>query len=131
MAHWTDKYVGMPYAEDFDCVHLLVLVQHEVFKRELDVTVERESHVILKAKQLEQHKLHYLDPILWDDAVDGDVVLMKGRGRLNHTGILAVIHGIRYVLHNVNNLGHVILTRIHDLDRIGLELEGYYRCKTE
>ena len=119
----------MPYAEDFDCVHLLVLVQNEVFKRDVDIPIERESHIILKAKQIEQNKLHYLDPIDGEEAVDGDVVLMRGRGRLNHTGVLAVIHGIRYVLHNVNNLGHVILTRIRDLDRIGLELEGYYRCK--
>lgn len=130
MAHWTDGYIGREYVEGhYDCAHLLVDVQHNVFNRKVDIPVERAEHIFLTARKIDEHREHYLEPIAEEQAQDGDVVLMVCRGRLSHIGVLAVIDGIKYVLHNLKSSGNVALHRIRDLDRYALRLDGFYRCK--
>lgn len=129
MAHWTDEFVGKPYKEGvYDCAHLLVDVQQNVFHRNVDIPVERDETIYALSRQIDQHKPHYAVPISEEEAQEGDVVLMLCRGRLNHIGVLAVIRGIKYVLHNVKSTGNVTLHKIKDLHRYALEVEGYYRC---
>ena len=129
MAHWTDEYVGKPYQEGvYDCAHLLVDVQQNVFNRNVDFPVERDETVYQLSRQIDENKPNYAVPISEEEAQEGDAVLMLCRGRLNHIGVLAVINGVKYVLHNVKSTGNVTLHRIKDLERYSLSVEGYYRC---
>lgn len=128
--HWAHQYIGREYIEGvYDCAALLEDVQQNVFHRNVEFPKERKSHVILSAKTIDEHKDTYLEPVSAEEAKDGDVVLMVSRGRLSHIGVLAVIDGMRYVLHNLKSSGNVALHRIRDLDKYALILEGFYRAK--
>ena len=128
--HWSANYIGKPYVEnEYDCAHMLEDVQTNVFHRNVDIPVERAKNVILTMKKIDEHRETYLTPISEEEAVDGDVVLMVCRGRLSHIGVLCVVDGIRYVLHNLKTSGNVALHKIRDLDRIALRLDGFYRCR--
>lgn len=130
--HWSAQFVGRPYVEgSYDCAALLEDVQQNIFHRNVDFPKERKSHVILSAKTIDEHKDAYLEPIPAEEAQEGDVVLMVSRGRLSHIGVLAVIDGIRYVLHNLKSSGNVALHRVRDLDKYALTLEGFYRAKVK
>lgn len=128
MTHWTETYIGRPYSDDYNCAHLLVDVQRNVFNRNVNIPIESESQVFLLSKQIDDKKKTYLTPIEATEIQDGDVVLMKSRGRLNHIGILAVINGMKFVLHNVKSTGNVTLHRLKDLEKYALSVEGFYRC---
>ena len=130
--HWAHQYVGREYIDGvYDCAALVEGVQRDEFHRNVEFPKERKSHVILSAKTIDEHKDAHLEPISAEEAKDGDVVLMVCRGRLSHIGVLAVIDGIRYVLHNLKSSGNVALHRIRDLDKYALTLEGFYRAKAK
>lgn len=128
MAHWSEKYVGMDYVHDeFDCVHLLQLVQQNEFERTIDIPVERDNNVFALSSQIDFHKAEYLETVKQHEATEGDVVLMLAKGRLNHTGVLCKINNTNYVLHNLRNIRAVALHRVRELEKYGLKLEGIYR----
>lgn len=128
--HWSSQYIGRPYVDGtYDCAHLLADVQQNVFHRRVEFPIERADHIFLTARKIDEHKTHYLEPITEEEAQDGDVVLMVCLGRLSHIGVLAVIDGVRYVLHNLKSSGNVALHRIRDLERYALKLEGFYKCR--
>lgn len=130
MTHWTDAYIGKPYQEGtYDCAHLLVDVQVNVFHRRVNIPVERAQHIFLTARKIDEHRETYLEPITEEESQEGDVILMVSRGRLSHIGVLAVIDGIKYVLHNLKSSGNVALHKLRDLDKYALTLNGFYRCK--
>jgi len=131
MAHWTDKYIGRPYSSDYDCAHLLVDVNRETFHRNVDIPVERTDHIFKLSAQIDENKTHFLEPVEESEAKDGDAILMICLGRLNHIGILAIINGVKYVLHNVKSTGNVTLHRLKDLERYNLQIEGFYRVKEQ
>ena len=131
MAHWTDNYVGLPYVIDqFDCVHLVTRVQNEVFGKDIKINIDRAPHVFLLSKQIEEHMDTYYEPIPIEQAQDGDLVLLKCKGRLNHTGVYANVDGVPYVLHNLRNLGSVVLHRIRELEKFGMVFDSVYRIKS-
>lgn len=128
--HWSSKYVGKPYVDGhYDCAHMLVDVQVNEFHRNVNIPVERANNTILTMRKIDEHRDTYLEPISETEAQDGDVVLMECRGRLSHIGVLCVIDGIRYVLHNLKSSGNVTLHNLRHLDRIALRLDGFYRCR--
>lgn len=131
MAHWTDKYVGLPYVpNEFDCAHLVVKVQNEQFNQNISMPIEREGHVFLLSKQIDEHLHEYYEEKPKEQAQEGDMVLMRCRGRLNHIGIYVVVNGVPYVLHNIKNLGSVALHRIRELDKYGVVFDSVYALKT-
>lgn len=132
MAHWSDGYVGLPYiADTFDCVHLVVRVQNEVFGKQITIPVQREEHVFKLSKQIEEHMETFYEEVPKEDAQDGDLVLMKCAGRLNHTGVYTVVGGVPYVLHNLRNLGSVAMHRLRDIEKYGIVFDSVYRVKED
>lgn len=130
MGHWTDQYVGLPYINDeFDCVHLATKVQNEVFGKSIQIPVAREEHIFKLSKQIEEHMNTYYEEVPKEEAQDGDLILMKCKGRLNHTGVYCVIDGVPYVLHNLRSIGSVALHRIRELDKHGMIYDSVYRVK--
>lgn len=124
MAHWSDAYLGLPYAEA-DCAALATRVRLEVFGVPLPAAQAeiRAASPLGRARQVQQA----LDGHRVEQPEEGDLVLMHCRGRPSHVGVLARIGGIDHVLHAMKNHGSTCLHRLRDLRRIGLDVEGYYR----
>lgn len=126
--HWTDDFVGKPYIPDqYDCVHLVVDVQKQVYGKDIEIPVEREEHVFLLSKQIDQHLETFYEQV--EVPQEGDMVLMKCKGRLNHTGVYVVINGVAYVLHNLRSIMSVALHKVRELEKYGVVVDSYYRVK--
>lgn len=124
MAHWSQKYVGIPYSEA-DCAELAVRVQAEVFNRNIALPTERAEGLRQLSCQITELQEDFAAPTY--SPADGDAVLMIGRGRINHIGIYCVIEGVPFVLHAMRNAGATCLHKLRDLKNVGLELEGFYQ----
>jgi len=124
MAHWSDRYLGLPYAEA-DCAELAARVQREVFGREIGLPSERDGGPFALSDRIAQHRGDYAEQV--SRPRDGDAVLMRARGRLNHIGVYCDIGGEGWVLHALRNAAQACRHRVTDLPRHQLELEGYYR----
>jgi len=124
--HWAETFVGIPYAEN-DCAQFAARVQREVFGKHITLPSQRAAGYRGQSAQLVNLRDDYATPT--DDPIDGDAVLMVGRGYLNHIGVFARIDSEPWVLHAMRNAGHVVLHRVRDLPRYGLTLEGYYRWR--
>jgi hypothetical protein len=131
MVDWVDRYVGLPYVDGvFDCTHLVGKVQEEVFERQIPLPTEREPTTFGLSAQVDRHKENYFVRLNEDEVEDGDVVIMKCKGRLNHIGVYFKKGETKYVLHNLKNVGAVVAHRLRDLDRVNIQLEGFYRFRS-
>lgn len=126
MAHWCEKFVGMPYIEEeFDCAHFVEQVMREQFGRELDLPKEHATDYRAQQRQIAGAKADYIEAT--DTPREGDCVLIISRGRTEHIGVYCVINGLAYVLHNHRAAGRVCLHRIINLPAQGMAVENYYR----
>ncbi len=64
-----------------------------------------------------------------EDPIEGDGVLMIGRGRTNHIGIVCFINKQLYILHAMRNAKITVLHQLIELKHSGLIVEGYYKWK--
>jgi len=126
MGHWCEQYVGLPYVEgDRDCASLTEQVQREQFGRQLCLPTARANNYRGWSRQIAQCRDDFVQQT--DDPVDGDLVLMFGRGHLNHLGTLLIIESEFYVLHAQRSAGQVCLHRLSRLEALtGLKVEGFY-----
>lgn len=126
-SHWSAKYIGLPYVMA-DCAQLCVKVQREIFNREIKLPVARATGSFGLSQQIEKLQDNYAQLI--NNPVEGDAVLMRGKGRLNHIGTLCIINNRHWVLHAAKNSGATVLHDINVLNNLGLEISGYYRWLT-
>jgi cell wall-associated NlpC family hydrolase len=130
MAHWSEPYVGLPYVRGAaDCARLVCQVRTEVFGGTVpdEVEAERALSAYGRFQQMAQGVENYGYPV--SAPREGDVVLMRSRARPSHVGVYCVVDGEPAVLHALEKPGQVILTRLRDLPRVCLSVEGYYRWK--
>jgi hypothetical protein len=122
MAHWTERYLGIPHAE-LDCGQFVELVLREQFGR--DVRFPRRQHDDLEHRSslIVEHAAEFAAPI--DAPIDGCGVLMWSRGRRAHIGVYVVIAGIAYILHSDQPTGGSVLSPLHRLPA-WYRIEGYY-----
>ncbi len=126
MAHWSERYVGLPYEEGtFDCAHLVEKVLLEQFGRELHLPKEHESHYRAQQRQIEAAKASYAEPAAAPR--EGDGVILVSRGHAEHLGVYCEVGGEPCVLHNSRRFGSVVCFRVRELGRHLLAVEGYYR----
>lgn len=134
MAHWSDKYVdGRPYVSgQFDCADLAKLVQKEIFGREVELPADRDyigktggDKARAMAAQVAREKDQYA--VKTDSPVDGDPVLLIGRGQGSHIGVLCLIGCERYVLHATSSYNQPVRTLLRNLVQHGLAVEGFYK----
>lgn len=132
--HWSTAYVGRPYVEGvFDCGDLARAVQLEVFGRTIKIPADRdhlvETGVVAKframSEQLAAEMPKCVQPVV--SPQDGDGVLLKSRGYLQHIGIYCLVDGEPCVLHASDASRQVVRTRVRELAIRGLVVEGYYR----
>lgn len=130
MPHWSEKYIGQPYApHSADCARLLSKVRHEQFNLPVpnDIEVERAASRLGRVGQMEDLVSEF--GAKTDSPVEGDAVLMVCRGRPSHIGVYCIVDGEPAVLHAMENAGSVVLHKIRELNRVFLTIEGYYAWK--
>lgn len=135
----AEMYVGRTCLPGrFDCVHLAVLVQEEVFGRKVG-RLTRERHPVSPVAQ------HLLIEACRDTLADqveepdtGDVVLFKHAAHVRGTDLVDVWHvgtlfldglGQPWVLHTHDGCRSAVLEPQYSCKARGLRLDGYYRWK--
>lgn len=121
----VDRYTGIPYCEDtMDCADLVVLVQRELFGREVRLPNNRPRGA---RGQLQVGELSKPYGERTDSPVDGDLVLMRDRGRTGHVGIYFWLAHEGWVLHTNETNACSVLHRVRELPEWGASIEGFYR----
>ena len=127
--HWTETYIGRPYASDTaDCGRLYYNVSREVFGYQPppESDMERAASRLGRAAQMIDAVRLYGIPV--EEPQEGDAVLMWCLGRPSHIGVYCVI-GEPCVLHAMENAGQVCLHPLRALPRLQFRVEWYYRWK--
>ncbi|WP_159913015.1 hypothetical protein [Pantoea sp. 18069] len=128
----VDRFIGIPYdARHMDCADLALLVQRELFGREVLLPGKR-PRPLRPAEQdaaIAAYSVQLADPVI--NPMDGDAVLMReiGAAQAGHIGTYFFLNFTPYVLHTTALLGASVLHRMQDLSATGLTLEGFYRWK--
>ena len=130
MKHWSEKYIGQPYAINTDdCARLLSRVRVEEFGLPVpsDIDIKRKSSRLGRVGQMSDLVDEYGEKT--NSPQEGDAVLMMCRGRPSHIGVYCIVNNEPCVLHAMENAGMVVLHRIRELNRVFLTVEGYYAWK--
>lgn len=137
----AEAMVGLRYVPGrFDCAHLAVAVQQQVFGRDvaaLKLAVGRRNPAQRPAQaaklQAARDALARRVPV--NEARSGDLVLFvdpaaEGEAVQWHVGTLIRELSEQWVLHTHAGLGSSVLERLPDCCRRGLRLEGFYRLRS-
>ncbi|MBH2008266.1 MAG: peptidoglycan endopeptidase [Xanthomonadaceae bacterium] len=128
-----DRFVGIPYCpRRMDCADLAMLVQRELFGREVVIAGRRPRP--LNAGDQDAAIAAYCDQLAEPIAQpqDGDIVLMRegGQSMAGHVGTYFFLNYAPCVLHTAAWMqGGSSLHRLQDLGGFGLTVMGYYRWK--
>lgn len=128
-----DRYLGLAYCpRHMDCADLAMLVQRELFGREVRLPGRRARPLDSQAQALEIAAMgeQLADPVA--EPQTGDAVLMReiGAERAGHIGTYFFINHTPYVLHTAAWMqAGSALHRCQDLSGYGLTVEGYHRWK--
>jgi len=123
----VERFVGLPYnADDFDCADLVMLVQRELFGREV-VVPGRRPRGMQGAAELGELSKPFAKPREGPPS-DGDLVLMIEvlQKRPGHAGVFFFLAHEAWVLHANEKNGCAVLHRVRDLPDFGLRIEGFY-----
>lgn len=129
----TDRFIGIPYCpRRMDCADLVMLLQRELFGREVVFAGKRPRP--LDAEAQDAALASYCDELAYAVGApqDGDAVLMRegGKTMAGHVGTYFFLNHTPYVLHTAAWMqGGSSLHKIKDLPGIGLTVMGYYRWK--
>lgn len=130
----AQTYVGLPYIDgQFDCAHLCLKVQAEVFGRDVPLPAHLVDHAqgrMGQGAQIRAARDELATPI--DKPVHGCAVLMVGPsefGELWHIGVVFDHNGHWWVLHNSRPMGGVALNSLRDFAWRGQRIEGFYQWK--
>lgn len=121
-----EKFTLIPYDEQtFDCADLVMLVQRELFGRQVQLPGQRPRGAAGQAA-IGEMSMPYARRT--ETPQDGDLVLMieHGHKRPGHAGVSFYLAHEQWVLHANEKTGCSILHRARDLPDFGLRIEGYY-----
>lgn len=127
-----DRFVGIPYCpRHMDCADLALLVQRELFGREVVLAGKRVRPLELDAQAAAIAGYCSELGTVVEQPLDGDAVLMRDfdAEQAGHIGIYVFTNYAPHVLHTSLKLGASVLHRVQDLLGYGLVVEGYYRWK--
>ena len=125
-----DRFVGIPYCpRHMDCADLAILVQRDLFGREVVLAGKRLRPLDLQAQAKVIAAYCAELGVRIDRPQDGDAVLMRDfcQQQAGHIGTFFFINYAPHVLHTSHKLGASVLHRVQDLQGYGLVVEGFYR----
>lgn len=126
-----DRFIGIPYsARHMDCADLALLVQRELFGREVALAGKRPRPLdgATQASAIAAYQNQLAVPI--GTPQDGDLVLMREPGKTlaGHIGTYFFTNYQAHVLHTAAWMqGGSSLHRLQDLPGLGLTVEGFFR----
>jgi cell wall-associated NlpC family hydrolase len=126
--HWSEQYIGRPYKlGEADCAALCIDVIENEFSGEVPdfCKTYRENTRLKRAEQLEELAKQATQKT--ETPSEGDIVLMRCRGRPSHVGIYCLVDNESSVLHAMENAKMVVRHKLRDLPRYFLEVEGFYK----
>lgn len=123
----AEAFCGMPYDRDtFDCADFVVHVARELFGYNVTLPASRP-----RGKGCERHlpDISKSYGVPTTNPEDGDIVLMYDFGDTipTHVGLFIRVGQISYVMHSAAKLGGSVMTELHNLARLGLTIEGFYK----
>lgn len=129
MAHWTSKYISIPYKK-MHCSAFAEYVLKDKFNIDFKFP-QSEGTIFNQSEQIKKHipEFSYY-PEKTDSPKDGDLVLMHGKRLMCHVGLYVEIKGIGYVLHSESSIGCACLHKINQIKLYGYSVEGIYRWRT-
>lgn len=120
----VERYTEIPYCEQtMDCADFVVLVQRELFGREVTLPNGRPRGTRGQAVLGDLSRPY---GVRTDAPGDGDLVLMREGGRAAHVGIYFHLAHEGWVLHSNERNGCSVLHRVRDLPDYGAPIEGFY-----
>jgi hypothetical protein len=119
--------VGLPYEDGFDCADFVARAQKELFGRDVVLPGHHPRGKLTQATAIRRHTEELATRIAQEEAVDGDLVLIKSGGAITHVGVLLILNSVSWLLHNSFTIGHSRLQKLSDLPMFGLKIEGFYR----
>lgn len=122
MSHWSDAYLGTPYATA-DCGQLAARVGTELFGARTPTHPNPQGP--RAAAQALRDVVHgYLVPAA--EPADGQPVVMC-RGRFWHIGVACWMGGRWHLLHALSRPGRAVRTPLTRVTDLGLTIQGHYR----
>lgn len=121
MAHWSERYIGIPHAE-LDCAELSERALREQFGREIRFPHKQRGDLFHRAGLITRHCEEFAYRI--DVPHDGCGVLMFARGRMAHMGLYCDI-GPGYVLHSDSAFGESVCVPVSRIEQL-YRIEGFY-----
>ena len=130
--HWSSKYLGRQYdAAAFNCMDLVREVTKEIKGKDVPRFTRHyvmDSHDVVTEADAQFLFQEWASPV--NDPEEGDVVLMRIRGKARnigyHAGIFVPGPQIAHVLHCLKEY-NTCMSNIAKLDPFNLCLVGYYR----
>ena len=120
----VERLTGTPYCEDtFDCADFVVMVQRELFGRDVRLPNGRPRGA---RGQLALGELSKPYGVRTDAPRDGDLVVMLEHGRPAHVGVYFHLAQEGWVLHSNERNGCSVLHRVRELPEYGAPIEGFY-----
>ena len=134
--HWqlAQSYVGREYVPGhYDCAHLAIDVQREVFGRQIALPACMAEHRLGRAGQAAQIRAASAElATRVQEPVHGGAVLITtpvDTGLQWHIGTVFVRDAEVWVLHNSHTMGSACLSRLRDFAWRGQRIEGFYAWK--
>lgn len=130
----AEALVGLPYVEgSFDCMHLAVLAQRELFGRVVAWPDARRHPAGRRtmAAAIARHRETVADPVARPAAGDAVLFLQRVHGEVQwHVGtLLTDAAGCLWVLHASAAAGASLLETLADCVAAGFAVEGFYRWR--
>jgi hypothetical protein len=127
--HWSARFVGRPWTEQYTCWELVRDVQASCFGREVPLIPDAaDARAALLAALMRGGAWQPLaEPM---DAADGDVAVMRGPDGV-HVGVTVRLNGRAEVLHNLGSAdtgGAVRRDALDELGRLGYGHLTVWRC---
>ena len=119
---WVKKYLQITYRE-MNCSRFVEYVLRDHFK--IDYTFPQSKGSLFNQSQQIRESIPLFASKV-DKGKTGDLVLMHGRRRMCHVGLLVIINGVEYVLHTEMSMKTAALHRFRDLIVYGYKVEGVY-----
>ncbi len=121
--------VGREYVSGiYDCAHLAVDVQRELFDRTVVLPTEHRQGRAGQAAQIGAHRNALATRVA--EPVHGGPVLITGMDESGqtvwHIGTVLLRRGEVWILHNSRALGGVAMNRLRDFSMRGMHVEGFY-----
>lgn len=115
----------LPY-DKYNCAEFVEMVMNDEFGKDFNFP-QSEGNFFIQSQQLQDNCANYCERVKNKEYKEGQLVMMSGKRRLCHIGLLVSINYKYYVLHSLSSVGYVSRVPLNRIEDFGLTLEGIYQ----